>query len=63
MRLPSSDFVFCLARQQRLEFSYDADPHVFSVGLTITVCGESSGVAGFEVMVQRLLSLYRPSFG
>ena len=51
------------ARQQRLELSYDADPHVFSVGLTVTVYGESSGVAGFELMVERLLALYRPSFG
>lgn len=51
------------ARHERLEFSYDADPHVFSVGLTVTVYGESSRIAGFEVMVERLLSLYRPSFG
>ena len=57
-----SELIEC-ARQQRLEFRYDAHPHVFSVGLTVTVYGESSGVAGFEIMVERLLALYRPSFG
>ena len=51
------------ARQERLEFSYETDPHVFSVGLTVTVYGESTGVARFERTVERLRFLYHsPSF-
>ena len=56
-----SELIEC-ARQERLEFRYDARPHLFSVGLTVTVYGESTGIAGFEFMVERLLLLYRPSF-
>jgi hypothetical protein len=57
-----AELIAC-ARQERLEFRYDADPHLFSVGLTVTVYGESTGIAGFEFFVERLLLLYRPSFG
>jgi hypothetical protein len=57
-----SELIEC-ARQECLKISYEADRHVFSVGLTVTVYGESSGVARFEGMVKRLLSLYCPSFG
>jgi hypothetical protein len=57
-----SELIEC-ARQERLEFRYDVDPRLFSVGLTVTVHGELTGIAGFEFMVERLLLLYRPSFG
>ena len=57
-----SELIEC-ARQERLEVRYDARPRLFTVGLTVTVYGESTGIAGFEFMVERLLLLYRPSFG
>src|SRR5689334_7810777 len=57
-----SELIEC-ARRERLEFRYEADPHLFSVGLTVTVYGESTGIAGFEFMLERLLLLYRPAFG
>ena len=56
-----SELIEC-ARQERLEVRYDARPRLFSVGLTVTVYGDSTGIAGFEFMVERLLALYRPSF-
>ena len=56
-----SELIEC-ARLERLKISYEADRHVFSVGLTVTVYGEAGEVARFEGMVKRLLSLYGPSF-
>ena len=57
-----SELIAC-ARQERLEISYETDPHVFSVGLTVTVYGVSTGVARFEGTLERLLVLYHtPSF-
>lgn len=50
-----------IARRERLEFNYEVKPRVLSVRLTVTVYGESTAVARFENMVERLLCLYRPS--
>ena len=40
------------ARQERLEISYAADPHVFSVALTVTVRGDSEAVARFAAFIK-----------
>jgi hypothetical protein len=51
------------ARQERLEITYELHQHLFSVGLTVTIRGDSRALSRFASFTRALLFRYQPTVG